>query len=113
MPHTDWFERLTGFRELPYDETRARLEVRDDRLVSRVNGRSYGIGEFTMLSAAELRAKALVRASSLRGSLRVSNVSGDVRRIARSKPRPALVLVVFDDGAPRFEVRVAYGTSQG
>jgi hypothetical protein len=28
------------------------------------------------------------------------------------KPRPALVLQVFDDEAPRFRVRVAYGTSQ-
>jgi hypothetical protein len=28
------------------------------------------------------------------------------------KPRPALVLVVFDDEAPQFTVRVAYGTSQ-
>ena len=28
------------------------------------------------------------------------------------KPRPALVLVVFDDDAPRFEVRVVHGTSQ-
>ena len=28
------------------------------------------------------------------------------------KPRVALILVVFDDEAPRFEVRVAYGTSQ-
>ena len=23
----DWFERLTGFREGPYEETRAKLEV--------------------------------------------------------------------------------------
>jgi hypothetical protein len=30
----------------------------------------------------------------------------------RPKPRPALILVVFDDEAPHFEVRVAYGTSQ-
>lgn len=30
----------------------------------------------------------------------------------RPKPRPALVLAVFDDDAPRFEVRVVYGTSQ-
>ena len=30
----------------------------------------------------------------------------------RPKPRPALVLAVFDDDAPRFVVRVAYGTSQ-
>ena len=28
------------------------------------------------------------------------------------KPRPALVLVVFDDDAPQFHVEVAYGTSQ-
>jgi hypothetical protein len=30
----------------------------------------------------------------------------------RPIPRPALVLVVFDDDAPAFTVRVAYGTSQ-
>ena len=30
----------------------------------------------------------------------------------RPKPRPALILAVFDDDAPQFEVRVAYGTSQ-
>ena len=31
---------------------------------------------------------------------------------ARPKPRPALVLVVFDDDAPQFTVKVVYGTSQ-
>lgn len=30
----------------------------------------------------------------------------------RPKPRPALIISVFDDEAPRFVVRVAYGTSQ-
>lgn len=30
----------------------------------------------------------------------------------RPKPRPALVLVVFEEDAPPFTVRVAYGTSQ-
>jgi hypothetical protein len=30
----------------------------------------------------------------------------------RPKPRPALVVTVFDDDAPPFVVRVAYGTSQ-
>lgn len=30
----------------------------------------------------------------------------------KPKPRPALILAVFDDDAPQFEVRVAYGTSQ-
>src|SRR5262252_7664502 len=35
----DWFERLTGFREAGYDETRARLTVVGDRLRSLVNGK--------------------------------------------------------------------------
>jgi hypothetical protein len=30
----------------------------------------------------------------------------------RAKPRPALILTVFDDDAPQFTVRVAYGTSK-
>ena len=30
----------------------------------------------------------------------------------RAKPRPALIMTVYDDEAPNFEVRVAYGTSQ-
>ena len=30
----------------------------------------------------------------------------------RPKPRPALILVVYDDDAPRFCVHLAYGTSQ-
>lgn len=30
----------------------------------------------------------------------------------RPKPRPALILAVFDDDAPQFTVRVVYGTSQ-
>jgi len=30
----------------------------------------------------------------------------------RPKPRPALVLTVFDDDAPQFTVHVAYGTGQ-
>lgn len=32
--------------------------------------------------------------------------------LPRPKPRPALILAVFDDDAPPFTVRVAYGTSQ-
>jgi hypothetical protein len=30
----------------------------------------------------------------------------------KAKPRPALVVVVFDDSAPHFTLQVAYGTSQ-
>ena len=72
----DWFERLTGFRELPWEETRARLEVLGDRLHSRVNGRSYGTGRLELASVAELRVRAL---GAPKGSLSLSKVTGDVR----------------------------------
>ena len=51
----DWFERLTGFRETGYDDTRRRLEVDGGRLRSRVNGKSYAIGELELVSLQTLR----------------------------------------------------------
>lgn len=74
----DWFERLTGFRETGYLDTRTRLEVVDGRLRSRVNGSTYGIGSFEMISLDELR-KRVAAGPFPRGSLRVSVVQGDVR----------------------------------
>jgi hypothetical protein len=38
--------------------------------------------------------------------------SEDLRLTPGRKPRPALVLTVFDDAAPEYRVRVVYGTSQ-
>ena len=77
----DWFEKLTGFREGTYDETRKKLEVREGRLFSRVNGRSYGVGNLGLLSLAKLRAE--IAGYPRNGSLSVSNVSGDVRVLHR------------------------------
>jgi hypothetical protein len=78
----DWFERLTGFRETHYEETRAKLAVEDGRLRSRVNGRSYGIGELELASLTDLRSR--VRASKGPSApTKVSIVVGDVRRMHR------------------------------
>jgi len=52
---TDWFERLTGFCEDGYESTRQRLAVEGDVLVSKVNGKRYGIGELTLPSLTEHR----------------------------------------------------------
>jgi hypothetical protein len=46
----DWFEKVTGFQETNYDETRARLEVENGKLRSRVNGASYRTGELELVS---------------------------------------------------------------
>ncbi|MEQ8458405.1 MAG: hypothetical protein RLO52_15420 [Sandaracinaceae bacterium] len=69
MPGT-WFETLFGFAEGPYDETRDRFLVEGDALVSRVNGRRFGVGRFSTPSLSELREAS----EGLRpGSLRVSH----------------------------------------
>ena len=74
----DWFERLTGFAETGYNDTRNRLVVDGSALRSLVNGRGFGIGTFELASLASLRDR--VRTSRGPDSpLRVVNISGDVR----------------------------------
>lgn len=73
----DWFERLTGFREEGYEATRARLDVRDARLHSRVNGESYAIGELELPSLQELRERAR-SGPDLSGRIKVEMAVGDV-----------------------------------
>jgi hypothetical protein len=78
----DWFERLTGFKETSYSETRKKLAVEGDQLKSLVNGRSYGIGELELVSLEELRQR--VRSvDGQSGRLKVSLVTGDVREMHR------------------------------
>ncbi len=54
---TDWFQRLTGFAEDGYASTQQRLAVDGEELVSLVNGKRYGIGQFSLPTVAQLRAR--------------------------------------------------------
>jgi hypothetical protein len=54
----DWFERITGFREKNYDDTRAKLVVEGGQLRSLINGKSYRIGELELLPLHVLRERA-------------------------------------------------------
>jgi hypothetical protein len=78
----DWFERITGFPEGPYEETQAALSVVDGRLRRRGAGHSYGVGTLSLPSLAELRSQALV--ARLSGPSRLSIVQGDVRALHRA-----------------------------
>jgi len=82
----NWFERLFGFSERSYDETREKLEVVGTTLRSKVNQRLYEIGELRTPSLKELRDQAASAVDELRGRLRISNISADVRSLHR---RPA------------------------
>jgi len=79
----DWFERLTGFRETNYDDTRAKLSIDGSRLRSLVNDKSYGIGELELVPLQTLRDRAK-SARALPGRLKVSVVKGDVRKMHQS-----------------------------
>ncbi len=74
----DWFESLTGFRELDYASTQARFVVDQDRLTSRANGRSWSIGAFELAPLAELRRRAAGSAAP-GGKPTMRIVEGDVR----------------------------------
>jgi hypothetical protein len=79
----NWFERLTGFPETSYDETRAKLSVSDGRLHSKVNGKSWAVGELQVVSLRSLRERAAA-AGAPRGRPRLSIVEGDVRKLHRA-----------------------------
>jgi hypothetical protein len=79
----DWFERLTGFREANYEDTRAKLKVDGGRLQSLINGKSYGIGELELMSLQALRGR-VNSGGGLPGRLKVSVVTGDVRQMHQS-----------------------------
>ena len=78
--HNNWFSRLTGFNEEAYATTQTQLEVQGNTLRSKVNGRSFGIGRFEMVSLAELRQR--VAQEQLKAApTQVSIVTGDVRQM--------------------------------
>ena len=78
----DWFEKLVGFKETSYAETREKLYVEGNELVSRVNDARYKIGTLDFISLKELRQDCL--SIPKRGSkLKVSVANGDVRQMHR------------------------------
>jgi hypothetical protein len=79
----DWFERLMGFRETTYDDTRAKLKIEGSQLQSLINGKSYGVGELELVPLQTLRER-VKSAGSLPGRLNVSVVTGDVRQMHQS-----------------------------
>jgi hypothetical protein len=76
----DCFEKLTGFRERNYEDTRAKLSVEGSRLRSLVNSKSYEIGQLELVSLQTLRERTKPGAE-LPGRLTVSVARGDVRKM--------------------------------
>jgi hypothetical protein len=77
---SNWFTDLTGFQETSYASTKTQLEVEGDVLRSKVNGRRFGIGQFEMVSLAELRNQ-VAQTSQIDAPTQLSIVTGDVRKM--------------------------------
>ena len=81
-PSADWFSKLFDFSEKSYSDVRFWLKVVKDehgnrqRLVSKVNQKSYGIGLFGTPTLESLRTR--VKHVQLPGKLTVKNELGDV-----------------------------------
>jgi hypothetical protein len=75
---SDWFERLTGFREDDYESTQRRLRVEGNELLSTANDKRYACGELSIPTLAELRSP--VKASGTQHST-VSSLVGDARAL--------------------------------
>lgn len=80
----NWFEALTGFQEESYEKTRAKLSLEGRELRSLVNGRTYEVGQFELLSLAQLRER-VASANGVHGQLKVGVVVGDVRQMHRAR----------------------------
>ncbi len=77
----DWFERITGFAEGSYDDTRTALSVVDGKLRSAHGGRDCFVGELETPSLAELRERTRGIARKPGAGPKLSTLPGDVRRL--------------------------------
>jgi hypothetical protein len=77
-PSADWFSRITGFAEGPYETTRSRLRVEEGLLVSSLGTERWGVGTLELPSLASLRCRC---APAVAGRSTVQAIAGDVRAL--------------------------------
>ena len=76
----DWFERITGFAELPYEQTQHMFSVHAGRLRSQRTERTWAVGRLETPSVTELRQR-VQQLPGTPGTTRVSCIQADVRRL--------------------------------
>ena len=77
----NWFERLTGFREVSPDDVRSNIRLEGEYLTSQVNGARYRHGRLAVPSLAELRDSTEPLARG--GRISVTQAPADVRALHR------------------------------
>jgi hypothetical protein len=85
-----WFERITGFQELPYQQTKALLQFEGERLRNAESGCTWGMGRLEVPTLGELRAR--VAGIPASGHLRASVVQSTIEAVhANPANRNALI----------------------
>jgi hypothetical protein len=73
-----WFEELTGFIEKNHEQVRDNIELRDDKLISKVNHVEFNYGRLEVISLAELR-KQTASLHNYSSKIAISEVVGNVQ----------------------------------
>ena len=76
----DWFEQITGFKEVGYQQTQQRLAVRGEYLHSTATNRQWGIGRLETPQLGELRVQAMA-GSPTKGTLNVQAIAADAKAL--------------------------------
>ena len=74
----DWFKELTGFSEESYHLTQSNFRVEGQKLISKVNNRSFNIGEFNCESLLGFRQQ-VSRIDVKRGKSTLSEIVGEAK----------------------------------
>ena len=75
-----WFDDLVGFREQSGDQVRSMIDIDEDRLLSRANGREFRCGSLEVISLGDLRKRATTTEGTKR-RLRLSEVVANVQSL--------------------------------
>lgn len=73
-----WFEDLMGFKEENPDQVRSNIEIKQNTLISRVNGASYKYGCLEIASLDELKNQA-PKLESFNSKIKIGEVIGDIQ----------------------------------
>ena len=79
----DWFEKLTGFTEKSYTETKENLYIKDNKLYSKINHKCFDIGEFKIISLKDLRSQTKKNNTNKKNKVEV--IRADVKDLLSDK----------------------------
>ncbi len=74
-----WFEKLMGFKEINPELVRNNIEINDEVMISKINGKSYQSGILEVISVAELKQK--IELKSFPGKISLAEIVGDVQQL--------------------------------